>query len=132
LVDEHLLVKATFCHTATNYIAVMMHKCMLFMKYCYNGYFLCHIQYFCVFKVDLLNYKPNREWNLMSATARKHLEEYRNNATFPWIQYSFVMQRHSSLYEATLVVSALSKKFIVHIKIGILEYTEYSSYICLT
>jgi hypothetical protein len=96
------------------------------MKCCYTGHFLCHIQYFCVLKVDLLNYKPNREWNMMAATARKHLENYGNNVTFPWIQYSFVMQRHSSLYEATLVVSALSKKFIVHIKIGPLEHTEYS------
>jgi len=65
---------------------------------------------------------------MMSATARKHLEEYGNNVTFPWIQYSFVMQRHSSLYEATLVVSALSKKFIVHIKIVLLEHREYSLY----
>jgi len=76
----------------------------------------------------LLNYKPNREWNLLSATARKHLENYGNNVTFPWIQYSFVMQRHSSLYEATLGVSALSKKFIVHIKTGLSERTEYSLY----
>jgi hypothetical protein len=83
-----------------------------------------HIVFLCVLKVDLLNYKPNREWNLLSATARKHLENYRDNATFPWIQYSFVMQRHSSLYEATLGVSALSKKFTVHIKIGLLVHTE--------
>lgn len=71
---------------------------------------------------------PNREWNLLSATARKHLENYGDNDTFPWIQYSFVMQRHSSLYEATLGVSALSKTFIVHIKLGLLEHTEYSLY----
>jgi len=123
LVEEDRLVKATFCHTATNYIAVIMHKSVLFMKYCCNGYSLCHIEYFCVLKVDLLSYKPNREWNLLSATARKHLDDYRYNATFPWIQYSFVMQRHSSLYEATMGVSALSKKFIIHINIGLLERT---------
>lgn len=63
--------------------------------------------------VDLLSYKPNREWNLLSATARKHLDDYRYNATFPWIQYSFVMQRHSSLYEATMGVSALMFSVIV-------------------
>ncbi|XP_021923177.1 neuronal acetylcholine receptor subunit beta-3-like isoform X2 [Zootermopsis nevadensis] len=63
--------------------------------------------------VDLLNYKPNREWNLLSATARVHLEDYGNNSTFSWIQYSFVLQRHSSMYEATLGVSALLFAVIV-------------------
>lgn len=82
----------------------------------------------CLLKVDVLNYKPNREWNLLSATARKHLEDYGNNVTFPWIQYSFLLQRHSSMYEATLGVSALSKKFIVHMKIGILEYADIRRY----
>lgn len=63
--------------------------------------------------VDLLNYKENREWNLLVATVRMHLEDYGSNKTFPWIQYSFVLQRHSSLYEATLGVSALMFAFIV-------------------
>ncbi|XP_023726354.1 neuronal acetylcholine receptor subunit beta-3 isoform X2 [Cryptotermes secundus] len=57
--------------------------------------------------VDLLDYKGNREWNLLSATVRMHLEDYGNNNTFPWIQYSFLLQRQSSLYVATLGVSAL-------------------------
>lgn len=51
----------------------------------------------------------------MSATARMHLEEYGDN-TFPWIQYSFVLQRHASMYEVTVGVSALGKKLVACIK----------------
>ncbi|XP_069678414.1 neuronal acetylcholine receptor subunit non-alpha-3-like isoform X1 [Periplaneta americana] len=57
--------------------------------------------------VDLFNYKPSRHWNLLSATARRHVERYGDNQTFPWIRYSFVLQRHSSMYQATVGVPAL-------------------------
>jgi hypothetical protein len=102
-----------------------MRKNILFMKYCYKLIFpVSHIIILCSLKVDLLNYKPSREWNLLSATARKHLEDYGSNITFPWIEYSFVLQRHSSLYEATLGVSALGKKCIAHVKVGLLEHID--------
>jgi hypothetical protein len=32
------------------------------------------------------------------------------------------------MYEATLGVSALSKKFVVHVNVDLLEHTEYSLY----
>jgi hypothetical protein len=78
-------------------------------------------------KVDLNNYKPNREWDLLSATVRMHLEDYGDNKTFPWMQYIFVLQRHSSLYEATLGVSALSKNLVLYITRRLLSSRLLSS-----
>jgi hypothetical protein len=39
-----------------------------------------------------------------------HLEQFGDNSTFPWIEYDFVMQRHSAKYEATVGVPALGKQ----------------------
>ncbi|KDR17732.1 Neuronal acetylcholine receptor subunit beta-3 [Zootermopsis nevadensis] len=57
--------------------------------------------------VNIYHYEPNSEWKLLSATSRRHLENSGENSTFPWIQYSFVMQRHSGMYEATIGIPAL-------------------------
>jgi hypothetical protein len=65
------------------------------------------------FEVSLIHYDPNPEWKLLSATSQRHLEDHGENMTFPWIQYSFVMQRHSTKYEATFGIPAVGKKIMV-------------------
>jgi hypothetical protein len=63
-----------------------------------------------LFEVNLFHYEPNPEWKLLSATSSRHLENTTDNTTFPWIEYSFVMQRHSRMYEATMGIPALGKQ----------------------
>ena len=58
----------------------------------------------------MYHYEPNPNWRLLSATSRRHLEQIQENFTFPWIQYSFVLQRHAGMYEATVGVPALGKQ----------------------
>lgn len=68
-------------------------------------------QYFWVcLEVGLSHYEPNPEWKLLSATSTRHFQTFRDNTTFPWIEYSFVMQRHSRMYEATVGVPVLGKQ----------------------
>jgi hypothetical protein len=63
-----------------------------------------------LFEVNLYHYVPNPNWRLLSDTYVRHLEKNRKNVTFPWIEYSFVLQRHAGMYEATVGMPALGKK----------------------
>jgi hypothetical protein len=74
---------------------------------------LCHITFrsdVCVcFQVSLVHYEPNPEWKLLSATSSREFKDLEDDSVFPWIRYSFVLQRHSRMYEATVGVPALGK-----------------------
>jgi len=61
------------------------------------------------FEVNLYHYQPNPNWRLLSATTEMHLDNYLDY-NFPWIEYTFVLQRHAGMYEAIVGIPALGKK----------------------
>ncbi|XP_069678416.1 neuronal acetylcholine receptor subunit non-alpha-2-like [Periplaneta americana] len=63
-------------------------------------------------RVHQSKYEPN-EWKLLSATSTIRLDLLEHNATLPWVEYRFTLQRHSFLPEVIVGAPVLVNAIMV-------------------